>query len=226
MFGNISGFSYSPYYASLAARNTSQTTPAEAHSVPQSEQVSTPVQPVSPTREVISNDTKFSIESMLNQHESDPVAMAARMRIQYPGQTTQQPKLPGADNSDVQNKELKSAQEVFEEGECQTCANRKYQDGSDDPGVSFKTATKLSPEEAATAVRGHEMEHVVREQAKAAREDREVVSQSVTINTAICPECGTVYASGGTTRTVTKGGGADVQQQIPEQDPASNPVAA
>lgn len=89
--------------------------------------------------------------------------------------------------------------------ECQTCKNRKYKDGSDDPGVSFKTATRVSPEKAAAAVRSHEMEHVSREKAKAQREDREVVSQSVTYKTGVCPECGSPYVSGGTTRTVTKG---------------------
>ena len=97
----------------------------------------------------------------------------------------------------------KAASSKVEKAECQTCARRKYQDGSDDPGVSFKTATALSPDEAATAVRGHEQEHVVREQAAAAREGRKVVSQSVTIHTDICPECGRVYVSGGETRTVT-----------------------
>ena len=70
-------------------------------------------------------------------------------------------------------------------------------------GVSFQTPTRVAPEQAASAVRGHEQEHVVREQAKARREDRHVVSQSVTIHTDICPECGKVYVSGGTTRTVT-----------------------
>ena len=89
-------------------------------------------------------------------------------------------------------------------GECQTCKNRKYQDGSDDPGVSFKSATKIAPEAAASAVRGHEMEHVYRNQAKAAREGREVVSQSVVLKTGICPECGKPYIAGGETRTVTK----------------------
>lgn len=89
-------------------------------------------------------------------------------------------------------------------GECQTCKNRKYQDGSDDPGVSFKTASKIAPEAAASAVRGHEMEHVYRNQAKAAREGREVVSQSVRLKTGICPECGKPYIVGGETRTVTK----------------------
>lgn len=105
----------------------------------------------------------------------------------------------------------KTAAEVMEESECKTCEERKYQDGSDDPGVSFKTPTNLSPEQAASAVRGHEMEHVVREQAAAQREGKEVVQQSVTIHTAICPECGRVYISGGTTRTST--------QSKPEKEP-------
>lgn len=88
--------------------------------------------------------------------------------------------------------------------ECQTCKNRKYKDGSDDPGVSFKTAGKISPGNVASRVRGHEQEHVVRERAKANRENKQVVSQSVTIKTDICPECGRAYVSGGETRTVTK----------------------
>ena len=105
-------------------------------------------------------------------------------------------------------------QKAVEEGKCETCEERKYQDGSDDPGVSFKTPTNVAPEMAASAVRGHENEHVVREQAKAQREDRKVVSQTVTYHTGICPECGRVYVSGGTTRTVTA---ADSQ---PEQQDA------
>ena len=115
--------------------------------------------------------------------------------------------------------ENKSPQEVMEEAECQTCENRKYQDGSDDPGVSFKTATNVAPEQAASAVRGHEQEHVVREQAKAQREDRKVVSQSVTYRTAICPECGKSYVSGGTTRTVTA---AKAQPQAEEPQNPQN----
>lgn len=99
--------------------------------------------------------------------------------------------------------ENKSAREVMEESECETCKERKYQDGSDDPGVSFKTAAHISPEMSAATVRGHEMEHVVREQAEAEREGREVVSQSVSYQTSICPECGRAYVSGGTTRTTT-----------------------
>ena len=111
-------------------------------------------------------------------------------------------KKAGAQAADPASK-AKSAQEVMEEGECQTCKERKYQDGSDDMGVSFQTPTNIAPEQAASAVRGHENEHVVRERAKADREDRRVVSQSVTLHTDICPECGKAYVSGGTTRTVT-----------------------
>ena len=109
---------------------------------------------------------------------------------------------------------IEGVMKAAKEGECQTCEQRKYQDGSDDPGVSFKTAAHIAPEQAASAVKGHEMEHVVREQAKAEREDRKVVSQNVTIHTDICPECGKVYVSGGTTRTVTA---ADTQQKQMEQ---------
>ena len=103
-------------------------------------------------------------------------------------------------------------QNNFDRYECKTCESRKYQDGSNDPGVSFKTPTELSPESAASAVRAHENQHVVREQAKAEREDRKVVSQTVSYHTAICPECGRPYISGGTTRTVTKA--ATQQEQL------------
>ena len=92
----------------------------------------------------------------------------------------------------------------FDSFECQTCQNRRYQDGSDDSGVSFQTPTKVAPQAAGAAVRSHEQEHVSRNQAKAEREGKEIVSQTVTIHTGICPECGRVYVSGGTTRTTTR----------------------
>lgn len=88
--------------------------------------------------------------------------------------------------------------------ECQTCSTRTYVDGSNDPGVSFKTPGHISPDAAAATVMGHEQEHVSNNQAKASAEGREVVSSSVSIHTSICPECGRVYVSGGTTRTVTQ----------------------
>lgn len=130
------------------------------------------------------------------------------------------------DGLTINGEETKSPQEVMKESECQTCKNRKYQDGSDDPGVSFKTPTNVAPEQAASAVRGHENEHVVREQAKAQREDRKVVSQSVTIHTAICPECGKVYVSGGTTRTTTKADPVEEPKQAEEDKKSGFEAAA
>ena len=169
------------------------------------------------------------------RYASDPAEMAVRMRIQYPGsaQQTQAPVMGQDKAANGQQagtpalNEAKSPQEVIEEAECQTCKERKYQDGSDDPGVSFKTPTNVAPEQAASAVRGHENEHVVREQAEARREDRRVVSQSVTYHTDICPECGKVYVSGGTTRTVTKANTEQesAQRQAQQQSPRA-PFAA
>lgn len=107
--------------------------------------------------------------------------------------------------NNLQNRLSKLKQrEEKQDGECQTCKNRKYQDGSDDPGVSFKSATKISKGAAEAAVRSHEQEHVVREQAKAERTGREVVSQTVRIKYGICPECGDSYCAGGVTTTVTR----------------------
>ena len=136
------------------------------------------------------------------------------------------PGLPGQEGDAEDEKALdgksaqgaESAQEALEEGECQTCEERKYQDGSDDMGVSFQTPTNIKPEQAASAVRGHEMEHVYRERAKAGREGRKVVSQSVTMHTEICPECGKSFVSGGTTRTVTKAETDNAAQQEDRQN--------
>ncbi len=89
--------------------------------------------------------------------------------------------------------------------ECDTCESRRYQDGSDDPGVSFKSPGKISPGSSASVVKSHEMEHVFREQAKAERDDRRVISQSVQLSVATCPECGRSYVSGGKTTTTTVG---------------------
>lgn len=87
--------------------------------------------------------------------------------------------------------------------ECQTCKNRKYQDGSDEM-VSFKSPRHVSPESSAGAVRAHEQEHVSNAFKKAATGNGKVLSASVTLRTAICPECGRSYVSGGTTRTQIK----------------------
>lgn len=133
-----------------------------------------------------------------------PAEMAARMRVNSPAD--QEAGMLGA----------QGAQKAADEGRCETCEKRKYQDGSDDSSVSYQTPTRIDPAIVASAVRGHEMEHVYHEQAKAKQEGRKVVSQTVTLHTDICPECGRSYISGGTTRTVTKavdGGKAGETQQ-------------
>lgn len=87
--------------------------------------------------------------------------------------------------------------------ECQTCKERKYQDGSDE-NVSFKSAAHISPEAAGARVRAHEQEHVSNAYSEAAENDGKVVRASVSIHTAVCPECGRTYVSGGTTNTMIK----------------------
>lgn len=84
--------------------------------------------------------------------------------------------------------------------ECETCKNRKYQDGSDEM-VSFKSAAHISPQSSASTVRAHEQEHVSNAYKKAAQGNGKVLSASVSLQTAICPECGRSYTSGGTTTT-------------------------
>lgn len=88
--------------------------------------------------------------------------------------------------------------------ECETCKNRKYQDGSDEVDVSFKAASHVAPEAAASAVRNHEMQHVSNAYQKAAKDHAKVLSANVAIHTSVCPECGRSYVSGGTTHTMIK----------------------
>lgn len=87
--------------------------------------------------------------------------------------------------------------------ECQTCKNRRYQDGSDEM-VSFKTPGRISPGESYAKVMGHEKEHVANAVAEGNKPNKDLVSSTVSLKTAICPECGRSYVAGGTTRTVMK----------------------
>jgi hypothetical protein len=87
--------------------------------------------------------------------------------------------------------------------ECETCKNRKYMDGSNDSAVSFQTPTKLGETGVEAAVRSHEREHVIRNNAKAKLEGGKVTQSSVAITHAYCPECGRRYVSGGETTTTT-----------------------
>ncbi len=100
------------------------------------------------------------------------------------------------------------------EANCQTCAQRTYVDGSSDPGVSMKTPTNVSPEQAASVVAAHEQEHVSREKSKAEFLGQDIVFQAVQLYTSICPECGKAYVSGGktTTQTQSKPQAADAEE--------------
>lgn len=110
--------------------------------------------------------------------------------------------LPGVKNKkEAERKERLGIKDPTQE--CQTCKNRKYKDGSDEM-VSFKSPAHISPEGAAAAVRSHEQEHVTNAYSKAATNNGKVLSATVSIHTAICPECGRSYVSGGTTQTQIK----------------------
>lgn len=204
------GLSYGWSYASVYVQQPGAAGTAAVDPVASAQ--TGPVQPVPEVAPVRRETPQWEVRLPEARQGADPVEMAVRGRIQYVDPDTLQ------EETAVQ--ETKSAQEVMAEGECQTCKERKYQDGSNDPGVSYKTPTNIDPSQAASSVRSHEQEHVTREQAKAQREGREVVSQSVTLHTAICPECGKVYVSGGTTRTSTRAQQAAQAYQQPEEQPS------
>lgn len=226
MIAGVSGTSPYAYnyghYGSMRTAGASQITRVQpvqrTGAVPvvrQASNIGMPVEPIRPVGTVNTNAASgVSYAIPFLRKGMDPAEFAVRMRIQYGDETQAGQKkvpVPGEESSDALTG-AEGAQKALEEGECKTCEQRKYQDGSDDAGVSYKTPTHISPEQAGAAVRGHEMEHVTREQAKAVQEDREVISQSVTMHTAICPECGKAYVSGGTTRTVT----AESQEAVKE----------
>ena len=212
MFGMISmqNSYYNPYqmYRAAQAQAPQQ---AAVYAARRAAQPETPVQPVRPSSPVSGEDTAPVRLGPVIREGADPAEMAVRMRIRNDGED--EPSVPVDEDA---SQGVEGAQKALEEGKCETCEKRKYQDGSDDMGVSFQTPTRVDPDQAASAVRGHEMEHVVREQAKAQREDRKVVSQSVTLHTAICPECGKTYISGGTTRTTTA---ANTKAEAPANEP-------
>ena len=103
--------------------------------------------------------------------------------------------------------------------ECETCKRRKYQDGSDEM-VSFKAAGHIDPGNAASVVMSHEQEHVSNAYQKAKDNNGEVVRANVRLKTAVCPECGRTYISGGETTTQIRYFNEDnpYQQDMKEAD--------
>ncbi len=88
--------------------------------------------------------------------------------------------------------------------ECQTCKERKYVDVSNEADVSFQTPTHISPQASFSAVSAHEQQHVSNAVAEGSRPGVELISTSVSYRMGVCPECGTPYILGGTTRTAMK----------------------
>ncbi len=103
----------------------------------------------------------------------------------------------------IRKQEEEYKKDYLEDCECETCKNRKYQDGSNEM-VSFKSAQHIAPSAVAARVRAHEGEHVTNAYNKAAQSNAKVVQASVAIHTSVCPECGRTYVSGGTTTTQIK----------------------
>ncbi len=141
-----------------------------------------------------------------------------------PWECLQEEELKKEEKKEIREEELEKEQkkkerleEEEEDEECETCENRKYQDGSDEM-VSFKSASHIAPEAAATTVRAHEQEHVSNAYKKAETDNGEVQFASVAIHTAICPECGRVYVSGGTTTTTIKYNNDDYATNAKKQD--------
>lgn len=87
------------------------------------------------------------------------------------------------------------------QAECQTCKNRKYVDGSNEGNVSFKAPGHISPEASGATVMAHEKEHVANAVKEGSQPNKKLISATVSLQMAVCPECGKAYVAGGTTRT-------------------------
>ncbi len=103
-------------------------------------------------------------------------------------------------------------------GECQTCKERKYIDGSNEGNVSFKAPGHIAPEASAGVVMSHEKEHVANAKREGSKPGNELVSATVSLKTAICPECGRSYVAGGTTRTLIKYGDSEYDKNKKKAD--------
>lgn len=106
----------------------------------------------------------------------------------------------GLSENSPQMKALKHSGQV----ECETCKSRKYKDGSNEGDVSFKAAAHIDPSSSASTVMAHEQEHVANARQKTSGDDAQLVGCSVTLKTAVCPECGRSYVAGGVTNTAIK----------------------
>ena len=185
---------------------------------------STAVQPVDDVPEVFSNDEvdrvvrtpeelqqdrrdAFEIMNSLTPRSAEHLNPALEFMTKSPFNGME---IPGAKEASADGEEVFN---VFNDGEkadgteeCETCENRTYVDGSNENDVSFKTPGHISPEASAAKVSAHEYEHVRNAYQEDKEEGKELVSVSVSLKTAVCPECGKTYVAGGETRTLMRNG--------------------
>ena len=217
--GNSFGYYTNPY-TSGATRGAARTAMADML-----HDDITSVQPVDDVPEVFSNDevdrvvrtpeelqndrrTAYEVMNSLTPRNAENLNPALAFKTNPPFSGMEVPgkkdtameeefDLPGND---------KSAEGVEEDQKCETCENRTYVDGSNESDVSFKTPGRIAPEAAASKVLAHEYEHVRNAYQEDSKEGKELVSVSVSLKTAICPECGKTYVAGGETRTTMRSG--------------------
>lgn len=154
---------------------------------------------------------KKALESQISSDEQElqklnakQTAEKSKLKIELTKYKSELSKLEKTSDDKENDEKAADIKRRFDSFECQTCKNRRYQDQSDDSGVSFQTASHIDPSAAYSAVRSHENEHVARNKTQAEQHGQKIAYQIVTIHRAICPECGRSYVSGGVTHTVTK----------------------
>jgi len=210
---------YTSPYASGATRGAARTAMADMLHAG-----STSVQPVDDVPEVFSNDEvdrvvrtpeelqqdrrdAYEVMNSLTPRNAEHLNPALEFKTNPPFSDME---VPGTDAPAEEEFNLpgdgKPAEGVEEDHECETCENRTYVDGSNENDVSFKTPGRIAPEAAASRVMAHEYEHVRNAYQEDKEEGKELVNVSVSLKTAICPECGKTYVAGGETRTTMRNG--------------------
>ena len=219
------GISYGFYtnpYTSGATRGAART--AMANTLHDS---MSSVQPVDDVPEVFSNDEvdrvvrspeemqadrrdAFEVMNSLTPRNAEHLNPALEFKTNPPFNGME---IPGTEEASAAEEEFnlpgdgKPAEGVEEDDhKCETCENRTYVDGSNENDVSFKSPGHIAPESAASRVMAHEYEHVRNAYQEDKEEGKELVSVSVSLKTAICPECGKTYVAGGETRTTMRSG--------------------
>ncbi len=200
---------YTNPYASGATRGAARTAMADMLHGDM-----TSVQPVDDVPEVFSNDEVDRVVRSPEEMQQDRRDAYEVMNSLTPRNAEHlNPALEFKTNPPFNAEELnlpgdgKPAKGVEEEDhKCETCENRTYVDGSNENDVSFKSPGHIAPETAASRVMAHEYEHVRNAYQEDKEEGKELVSVSVSLKTAICPECGKTYVAGGETRTTMRNG--------------------